>query len=209
MKRIIVSLAACALLLTAACSSEADGQAEPTGSAPTPPASSKAESSPSASSDLPHSGAPAVENPLPEAVLEEHPCDAALTPQQLDDALGKEGVQQETKDTGAGPGCDWSNPERFSGLQVGYNTATREGLSAFYQNTKPKSAVFQEADPVAGFPAVEFQPSVGSDFCTTAVGLADEYSVSVTVTVGDEGADPCQGAARVAADVVGNLKAKA
>lgn len=212
MKRIIVSLAAGALLLTAGCSGEADGQAESTGGEPTQTSSAGASSSAPESSmtaDLPHSGAPKVADPLPESVLSDDSCEA-LTPDQLTDALGK-ASPGEPEDLPVGPSCRWSNPERFSGITVTYSVESRQGLSAQYANTKPDEPTFQEASPVLGLPAVEFKPSEGSPTCTTAVGLADEYSVSVTVTLGRdaEGADPCQGAARVAEDVVGNLKAKA
>ncbi|MCP2256311.1 Protein of unknown function (DUF3558) [Prauserella aidingensis] len=210
MKRVIMGLAAGALLLTAGCSGEADGHAEPTGgsSAPTSPAgaSSSAPES-STASDLPHSGAPEVTNPLPKTVLSGNPCDA-LAPEQIDAALGK-AVAGEREDLSSGPGCQWSRPEKFTSIGVEFSLGTGEGLSAHYANTQPKSAIFREAAPVGGFPAVEFKNSEDSRSCAIAVGIADEYSVMVGTTQNEKGSDSCKGAARVAEDVVGNLKAKA
>lgn len=214
MKRTTIGLAAGALLLAAGCSGEAGGQAEPAGgpSAPTSSAAtsgSAPQSSTSESSSLPHSGAPRVADPLPESVLSDDACDA-LTTEQLSNALGKAAPGQ-PKGLPIGPSCDWSNPESFTGITVAYSVESREGLSAQYANTKPKTPSFQETDPVLGFPAIQYQLEEGSDGCTVAVGLADEYSVTVVVTQseGSASSDPCNGAARVAQDVVGNLKGKA
>ncbi len=165
-------------------------------------------------SGLPHSGAPAVTNPLPESVLSGHPCEV-LTPQQLRDILGEgvSGGKRKDRDD-FGPGCDWSNPEVLGGgLRIGFSVVSRDGLSAQYANTKPQVQFFRELPSVGGFPAVSYKDDEDDRFCTVAVGLANEYSVVTTVSLSFEkqesGVDSCVPAEQVAEMVVGNLKAKA
>ncbi|GAA1235625.1 DUF3558 domain-containing protein [Prauserella halophila] len=212
--RTITGLVAGALLLLAGCSGESEGQAEPA-PGPSSPANSQAPTSdeqttpPSSNSsdtttDLPHSGAPAVTNPLPKSVVSGDPC-KGLTPDQIRAALGKV-VQGEPDRAAAGPSCYWSNPEQSSGFLLGYDTGTGQGLSAQYKNTRPTVDMFEAIKPIGGYPAVRYQASTDSRDCTVAVGIANEYAISV---VASSDKDPCAGAARLTEDVISNLKAKA
>ncbi|MEY7971257.1 DUF3558 domain-containing protein [Saccharomonospora xinjiangensis] len=164
-------------------------------------------------SGLPHSGAPAVVDPLPESVLSDHPCEI-LTPEQVRQALGPRASEGERKDLNAvGPGCGWSSQENLGGFQIGFNTVSREGLSATYANAKPRSGVFRELGSIHDFPAVAYKDSEDDRICTVVVGVANEYSITATVglSVAAESAntDSCVPAEKVAEVVVGNLKAKA
>ncbi len=196
--------AAAVVAIVAGCSGSPE--AAPTN---TPPVSSSA-----VAAGLPHSGAPKVEHPLPEAVVSGQPCEGALTSGQLNEIFGM--VPQGKPETlpGIGPKCRWSNPDSGAGLTVYYGTQTRQGLSALYQNTKPKAQVWRELSPVQGFPAVA-SVSIGSDakdqFCQVTVGITDESTVDAALTVGDSKrgkVDPCELSARVADMVVANLKRK-
>lgn len=210
MKRAVAGLTvSIAVLAAAGCSGKTDSDVDPTGEWPV----SQPTTSSSSELGLPHSGAPAVSDPLPESVLSGDPCEA-LTPQQVEAALGagtSEGQRRDLEQVG--PRCDWSNKESMGGMALGFVTAIREGLSVEYANVKPKKAVFREAGPVMGFPAVAYKDSENDRTCTFVVGLADEYSISVTVTLSAEkeaeGVDSCVPAEMVAEMVVGNLKAKA
>ncbi|WP_083665936.1 DUF3558 domain-containing protein [Saccharomonospora sp. CUA-673] len=163
--------------------------------------------------DLPHSGAPAVTNPLPESVLSGDPCVEAVTEEQAKELLG-EGVQHEPQQAPElGPSCRWSNLDTGAAFRLSYDVNTREGLSGGYRNVEPQMPIFNEIEPVDGFPAVEYKKSEDDLTCTTVVGLADEYGLLLTLTVGqsgrEKGNDPCDGGRIVMEQIVSNLKAKA
>lgn len=210
MKRVLTVLAVGSLaVLATACSTE-DGQAEPQD--PASSVSSSAPASSQAASDLPHSGAPAVDNPLPRSVLSGDPCQA-LTPEQVKAALGDGASNGERRDLEElGPRCRWSNTEAQSSFVVTFQTAHGEGLSTTYANAKPQMPVFNEVGPIEGFPAVVYKKSDTDPMCTTMVGLADEYAISVTGTLGvdaeEAGKDSCEPGQQVASWVVANLKAQ-
>ncbi|QBQ61853.1 DUF3558 domain-containing protein [Saccharomonospora xinjiangensis] len=210
MKRVVAMAGACvAVLVVVGCSNVSGGEAAPNpGSSAVRPSSSAA-----GVSGLPHSGAPVVVDPLPESVLADHPCEV-LTPEQVRKVLGAGASEGERRDLGSvGPGCDWGNKESLGGFRVGFSVVSRQGLSAQYANTKPQKAVFRELDSVVGFPAVAYKDSEDEIVCTVAVGIANEYSVVTTVTLGFEresdGTDSCVAAETVSELVVNNLKAKA
>lgn len=193
-----------AVLAAAGCSGESDGEA-----IPIPERTSSISSN---HSRLPHSGAPAVTDPLPESVVPDDPCEV-LTPDQIENLLGDEAsVGKRTDLAELGPGCDWSNQETLGGFLVSFDVVSRDGLSAQYANTKPQVQVFRELPSVGGFPAVAYKDSESSYRCTVAVGLADEYSVITTVSLSiekqAEGVDPCAPSEQVSEIVVENLKAK-
>ena len=72
-------------------------------------AASPSSSAQAGGSELPHSGAPAVADPLPESALPSDPCEV-LTPQQVKEALGEGATEGERRDLdGLGPGCGWGN----------------------------------------------------------------------------------------------------
>ncbi|WP_197318614.1 DUF3558 domain-containing protein [Saccharomonospora sp. NB11] len=213
MKRVAAMLSAgLAALSIAGCSEEAPGEGATSEFSVSGTVEPTSQSVPSGSV-LPHSGAPAVANPLPESVLSDHPCDV-LTPEQVREALGSGVSTGSPSDLEqVGPGCDWGNTETLGGMQIGFSTVSRAGLSAQYANTKPQVAIFRELPSVGGFPAVAFKASENDRICTVAVGIADEYSITSTVGLSAEkeaeGVDSCVPAEKVAEMVVGNLKAKA
>ncbi|MBB3049264.1 hypothetical protein FHS23_000259 [Prauserella isguenensis] len=206
------ALAAFAVVATA-CSSESDGQAQPE---PTAPAPSSVSAAPSSAADggheLPHSGAPAVTNPLPKSVLDGDPCSQALTDAQAKELLGDAVTSRDDDEPKLGPGCYWSNQETLASFGLNYDVQTGQGLSATYASTKPQRS-FEEIDPVGGFPAVQYWEKDDDRVCSTVVGLADEYAVVMSLAVGtkgaEEGDDPCEASRTVMERVIGNLKAKA
>ncbi|SFP34354.1 DUF3558 domain-containing protein [Saccharomonospora viridis] len=202
------------VLAVAGCSEGVDGDAAPTSessvSESVGPTSTSAQGS---GSGLPHSGAPAVADPLPESALPSDPCEV-LTPQQVEEILGEGAAAGKRADLdGLGPGCDWSNRKTLGGFKIGFDTVARQGLSAAYANAKPRSAIFREVGPVDRFPAVAYKDSEDDRMCTVVVGLADDYAISATVSLSfekeDAGIDSCGPAERIAATVVGNLKDRA
>ncbi|GAA1250177.1 hypothetical protein GCM10009676_40990 [Prauserella halophila] len=197
------------LVLAAGCSDDTTGQAQPSPE-PSAPASDSTTAAPSTSASAqepPHSGAPAVTNPLPESVLSAEPCDV-VTPEQVTELLGKpvEGTEADLDELGEG--CEWQNPQRMSGFDLQYNTVMRQGLSAAYANVPSQMEHFEETGPIQGFPAVEYNNGEEENLCTVVVGLADEYNVSTNVTLGQdaEDQDSCEAANQVADIIVGNLK---
>ncbi|MBB3662261.1 hypothetical protein FB384_001165 [Prauserella sediminis] len=96
---------------------------------------------------------------------------------------------------------------------MNYDVRGGQGLSAVYANGRPKVDHFAEIDPIGGLPSVQYWDNDENRACSTVVGLADEYAVVMTLTIGTKGAeqgdDPCEAARTVMDRVVGNLKAKA
>jgi Protein of unknown function (DUF3558) len=202
-----VSVLAALTLLTTACSGHTtDGNASPTNSSPAP----------TSTSTLPFGGAPKVVNPLPASVLSGNPCTDALTPTQVNTAVGSPTESKDDATPGIGPLCSWSNHRTSGQINVGYDTGTHTGLSGSYQNTQPRVAVWRALPPIQGFPAVAYSGTKGmsapNDSCTVSVGLADDLSVDIGASLGSSSigkVDPCDVAAQVAALVVTTLRQKA
>lgn len=208
MKRVVsVCLAGTVGLLVAACSNESTGQP-----VPTTRQSGAASSTASSGAGLPHSGAPAVPNPLPKSVVESDPCES-LTDEQMQQALGDNAPAGKRDDIDTvGPLCAWHDAVSGSRISVGFDTAQGEGLSAVYANSKPKSSSFEPLSPIAGYPAVQYQIGSSDYTCLTSVGLADEYSVTVNFGTTPHKVDevqPCEVSTKITDMVVGNLKQKA
>ncbi|MCP2254886.1 Protein of unknown function (DUF3558) [Prauserella aidingensis] len=210
MRRTVALLASgAAVVLATSCSGESEGQPEPAPSSAGASATTSSADASEGASDLPHSGAPKVTNPLPESVLSGDPCDA-LTRDQLDEIFGEgtpTGERNDLEETG--PRCDWNYGG--GGVTVGFLTVTGEGLSRTYANMEGLGETLDEPGPVQGFPSVTHQTESAS--CGASVGIADEYAISTGISLSankeDAGTDPCEAALRVADMVVGNLKEKA
>jgi hypothetical protein len=114
-----------------------------------------------------------------------------------------------------GPQCRWSNLDRGTQVDVGYDIKTHAGLSGLYQNTKPQSGVWKPIANVQGFPAVAHGGNPGQppkDICVVSVGLADNFSINVSIvlsTAKQGTTDPCDVAGQAADAAVTTLKAKA
>jgi hypothetical protein len=164
---------------------------------------------------LPYAGAPKVENPLPESVLSGHPCDGGLTPAQLNEILRQQPQGKRNDDPSLGAECQWPNSDTGALVTVAYTTKVTDGLSAVYANTKPKATVWRPLPPIQGFPAVahsSFSQERSKSFCQVTVGISDQYTVDVSVDLGETKVgkvDPCDVTATVAGMVVTNLRQKA
>src|SRR5690606_21660742 len=124
------------VLLVAGCSATSDGVASP--ASQDPGVSQSVSSSPSESQSpgggrLPHSGAPAVSDPLPESVLPEDPCDA-FTREQVEAAVGDNAPEGKREELPTGPTCTWQDTESGACFGAFYSTTLRQGLSAYYKN---------------------------------------------------------------------------
>ncbi|QYN18854.1 DUF3558 domain-containing protein [Amycolatopsis sp. DSM 110486] len=162
---------------------------------------------------LPYAGAPKVSNPLQSSLLGAQPCQEGLTSSQLTDVLGKVVAGSPTTTAGLGPSCTWTNSEKGSSVDVAYDTATNDGLSSWYQNTKPKAVVWQPTQ-VQGFPAVAHVTNGGApdEFCQVTIGINDQRTIDVSVGLGPAKKgklNPCQAAEQVADMVMTNLRQKA
>lgn len=203
----IVGVVATALL--AGCSGGSTPSPNPglTGAPPSSSATGKA---------LPYAGAPKVEHPLPESVLSAHPCDGALTPEQVKYLLGKPKQGEHADNPAIGTECHWPNNDSGSLVTVIYSTKVADGLSASYANTKPQATLWRPLSPIQGLPAVAAsifkQQATVKAFCQVIVGISDQKTVDVSVTLGESQVgkqDPCAAATTVADMVVTNLKQKA
>jgi hypothetical protein len=202
-----VSVLAALTLLTTACSGHTTvGKASP----------SNTSSASTSTSTLPFGGAPKVANPLPASVLSGNPCTDALTPAQVDTAMGSPTVSESDSTPGVGPSCNWHNHRTLGALSVGYDTGTHTGLSGSYQNTQPRVALWKVLPPIQGFPAVASAGSKGmpapNDFCLVSVGIADDLVVDVGGSLGTTGTgkvDPCDVTVQAANLVITTLRQKA
>ncbi|MBB1157592.1 DUF3558 domain-containing protein [Amycolatopsis sp. DR6-1] len=172
--------------------------------------------SPAPGKTLPYGGAPKVEHPLPASVLSTHPCDSALTPDQVASLLGQKRQGAHRDDPSLGTECQWSNDETGALATVLYATKLSDGLSAVFANSKPQATLWRPLPLVQGFPAVAHstfkQESVVKSFCQVSVGISDQKTVDASVSLGDSQVgkkDPCDAAAILADMVVTNLKQKA
>jgi uncharacterized protein DUF3558 len=166
--------------------------------------------------ELPNSGAPKVDNPLPAKVLDGNPCDSALTAEQVQGYLGRTDPP-DSKDSELGPTCDWASDSGSSaGIFLAYETKTGQGISLTYKNVKPKAKRWvDDLDPVQGYPTVGYVAVGTTDnrTCVIVVGVADDLAYSVSLSIGDSavqaGKDACQLGRGVADTVLTNLKARA
>ncbi|WP_370940330.1 DUF3558 domain-containing protein [Amycolatopsis sp. cg13] len=187
------------------------------GSAPNPTPGSGSASAPSSAAEktLPYAGAPKVNNPLPVSVLSGHPCDEALTPDQVGRILVQKPQGKHDDEPSLGPQCHWLNSDAGAVATVMYVTKVSDGLSAVYANSKPQSTLWRPLPPIQGFPAVahsNLSKDTEKEFCQVSVGISDQHDIDVSVTLGQSkagGPDPCDVTAQVADMVVTNLKQKA
>ncbi|WP_244287363.1 DUF3558 domain-containing protein [Amycolatopsis rubida] len=188
------------------------------GSAPSPAPDATNAPPPSSASGktLPYAGAPKVEHPLPESVLSVHPCDGALTPEQVKTLVGKPTQGEHADNPALGTECHWSNRDTGSLATVLYTTKVSDGLSAAYANTKPQAKRWHPLSPIQGLPAVAAsvykQQATTDSFCQVTVGISDQKTIDASVSLGYSQIgkkDPCDAAAVVADMVITNLKQKA
>ena len=202
------ALVAGAALLLTACSGGGERTANPAPSSSAPGTSATSSGSTTA---LPYAGAPKVANPLPASVLSGAPCDTALTPEQVKQAIGIQVPGKPGDLGGVGLTCAWANEDTLGQIFVGFVTETHAGLSGVYENTKPKNPVWRPLPDIQGFPAVAHSNNTDRD-CAVSVGLADDLSVDVSGIVGDSKrgkVDSCDVAAQMADLVVTTLKKRA
>ncbi len=153
---------------------------------------------------------------MPASVLSTHPCDSALTPDQVGSLLGQKRQGTHKDEPSLGSECQWPNEETGALATVLYATKLSDGLSAVYANSKPQATLWRQLPPVQGFPAVAHstfkQEATVKSFCQVSVGISDQKTIDASVTLGDSQVgkkDPCDVAGIVADMVVTNLKQKA
>lgn len=185
----------------AGCSDKNPGTPGATSTAGTPIQSSAPQSN--APTGLPHSGAPAVANPVEDtAKWEADPCSAISAAQFSSIGLKAEGSGR--GDNTAVSVCKWDIDLGFgSGVSGGF-LSNAEGLSQLYKrNTQGDIAVFTVLPPIKGYPAVraEDNDESGDGLCATTVGVRDDKAFDVIVTLDadtTEAKDPCKVAQAVA-----------
>ncbi|WP_370964808.1 DUF3558 domain-containing protein [Amycolatopsis sp. cg9] len=165
---------------------------------------------------LPFAGAPKVTDPLPRSVLSGDPCTDALTPTQIVTAVGAQITGKREDLAQVGPACGWFNPDTGGAVGVSYTLNIHTGLSAEYANTRPKSALWKELPPIQGFPAIAHAGTKATGipigFCQASIGLADDLSIDVSLTLGAskrDTADACGLVPQIADMAVTTLRAKA
>jgi hypothetical protein len=168
------------------------------------------------SPSLPYAGAPKVLHPLPMTVLSGDPCADAITPEQVVAAVGADvpGRREDLAQIGAA--CAWSNHDTGGAVGVSYTVNTHVGLSGVYANTESKSAVWRELPAIQGFPAVAHAGDKGGEvpvgFCQASIGLADSFSIDVSLTLGESKKnteDACNLISEIADMTVTTLRVKA
>ncbi|MGY6653372.1 DUF3558 domain-containing protein [Amycolatopsis sp. TRM77291] len=203
----VIGLSVASLSVIAGCSGSGSGPGV-TASNPTAP-----ETAPERT--LPYAGAPKVPAPFPESVFAGDPCADSLSAEQILQAVGKPSETKRKDADSIGPGCQWFNTVTTGQVIMAYATKLPNGLSAIYENVKPKAEVWKPIASLQGFPAVAYvSPSGGSPdkFCQISIGATDSTTIEVSVflSLDSQGKkDPCESAEVVADLVMTSLRAKA
>jgi hypothetical protein len=150
---------------------------------------------------------------LPSAVLSGSAC-AAVTPAQVKVNIGTTVEGKPDHLPGIGQKCTWVNSQTGGQFSVVYATEPGDGLTGDYANTRPRMAVWKELPPIQGLPAVAYSDNgkPNPNFCVVAIGITDNLSVDVALTLSDQKAchtDACTVVPLTANDVVTTLKQKA
>ncbi|MDV6013722.1 DUF3558 domain-containing protein [Haloechinothrix sp. LS1_15] len=201
-KAVLAALACTAMLVAAACSDETAGSAERDGA-----------DNGQQSEDLPHSGAPAVGDPIEDlSTFEDDMCRVLR-----DDQLEQLPVHVSEAEPGyldtVGPKCSWRTESRSESFGAYLVTGNPEGLSHVYaQDAEGLFEYFEELDPVVGHPAVaaNYNDDRKDGYCTVDVGLRDELHFYVAMSAVDDSSpyhdDPCGAAYEIAELVVETMK---
>jgi hypothetical protein len=156
---------------------------------------------------LPHSGAPAVTDPLTTDEFEVDPC-GTVSVGDLG-SLGIKVTDASSDRNPPGPTCRYRRDDALSwGLAITVITADKEGLSRLYQNERIDPAgYFQEVSSVAGYPGVltGLIDNRANGDCDLIVGIRDDRTIQVILS-GDSGGEPCRVARTVGELVVDRLK---
>ncbi|SNR48666.1 Protein of unknown function [Haloechinothrix alba] len=160
---------------------------------------------------LPHSGAPAVEDPIADTKAFEKDTCAVLPEEELHRlAVDVAGTETE-RDHEAGPACRWRTETRDESFTTALLTADGEGLSSSYENADD-DGLLNELEPIAGHPAIAVDLIDRRDqgYCNVAVGLRDDLSfyVGLSSFVPDSPFydDPCGAAYEIAEMAVETIK---
>jgi hypothetical protein len=204
--RTIVFGMAVAAALVAGCSSKESGSptGTPGGSGSQPTDDPTSTSNPGGSG-----GAPKVTDPLDASKFISQPC-GAIAPDQLQalhlPVQGKPDTDSETAKT-AGPGCSWFDRDAGSGVEIGFLTANKNGLSDTYQG-KDRFKGYFEPTEVDGYPAVlnDIQDYRSDGTCNITVGISDTSEFRVGVQDTKLGVKSCDRAKEAAAAVIKTLK---
>lgn len=194
-KRHVAAVLFAAGLLAVGCSSSPSTQ--PPGAVRTPSASS---AFPGASS------APKVADPLPASVFDKHPCDIALTPDQLKQLISEAPPSHRT-DNAAGPGCGWTRQSTGTIIEVAWLTGAGS-LSEVIASQE--HSVFHQQTEVDGYPALYYNPEEQpTEICHVAVGIADNLVFEAAINALAGKVNRCDAANQIAEKVLTNLKAAA
>lgn len=158
--------------------------------------------------ELPHSGAPAIENPLDPKKFEAAPC-AILNGQHLR-SLGIKDARKSEEAGPPGPKCRFERDDALLwSLSVTFMTSDKEGLSRLYENEQVEPAGYFEAVPsVSDYPGVltGLIDDRKEGDCGLVVGIRDDLTVQVLIA-GSSSGDPCRDATDVGQVAVEQLKA--
>jgi hypothetical protein len=203
--RTVVFGLAVAAAVVAGCSSKEVGNptATPrdTGSQPTGPTSTSSAGAPD--------GAPKVNDPLDPSRFIGQPC-GVLKPDQLQalhlPAQGKPDTDSEIAKS-AGPSCSWFDRDAGSGVEMGFLTANKNGLSDTYRGKSRFKGYFEPTE-VDGYPAVfnDLADYRSDGTCNITVGISDTSEFRVGVQDTKLGAKSCDRAKEAAAAVIKTVK---
>jgi Protein of unknown function (DUF3558) len=184
------------ILVASACTTTSAGT-------PLPASSTKTSNSPAPApeDDLPSDGAPKVTDPLDAAQFEHSPCETLTSAQAQE--LNVPGAGEPVEDA-FGKGCKWENSQTRGMATVHFNSDSKRGLSAVYEEAKGSDwPYFEQIDDIQGHPAVAFSPAQEKPTvnCVVAVGVSDTLAFTARADLSDTNIgkrDPCDVAAEVA-----------
>lgn len=195
-----------ALILTA-CSNDTNGSPQPTGG-------ESPETSDGTGIDLPHSGAPAVDNPVTDTSdFESDPC-SILPPDQLKAAEFEidESLTEQGRDDSEAPGCSWFFDEAGHGSFItSLASPEAEGLSHIFQLQEDGHlGVFEELEPINGHPVViaAERDEREQGTCSLYIGIRDDLALYLPLTASRDNPlkeAPCEAAYELATIAVDTI----
>ncbi|MDV6011128.1 DUF3558 domain-containing protein [Haloechinothrix sp. LS1_15] len=184
------TLAATALatLLLAACANDTPGEPEHTDGT-----NQEANAQEPADVDLPHSGAPAVDDPITELEsFQRDPC-SIFSEEELAETAGYPVADTKSDADGAtGLRCRYSlasDDHHAGGFSAVLSEPGSEGLSHIYSlNEQGTTELFAEAEDIDGYPAVFASKRDRRDlgYCDVYVGIQDDITFTIQLSASDD-----------------------
>lgn len=207
-RRVLLLFVAVSALFMAACSSQASGDASPTGKLAPSDGPRPTSVAPSEGEGSSGSGAPPIERPLNPAKFVSNPC-LLLTDEQRAAFKSEGDGRIESSDLGE-PSCNWEmGNDGTANATIWFQSSVTVGLDRVYAHKRAGSlsdGYFVETQ-VLGYPAVFAALSDGRQLgdCQLNIGVNEDLFFVSTIEA-DKGRDGCKAAKNLAEAAIRTMK---